>query len=978
MSHAFHAQKRKEKFYKLAKEQGYRSRAAFKLIQLNKKFGFLSSSRACLDLCAAPGGWLQIASKYMPVGSLIIGVDLLPIKPIQGVITFVDDILTQSCRSQIRQNLHGWQVDLVLHDGAPNVGGGGSWTRDAYQQTELVLHSLKLATEFLVEGGTFVTKIFRSQDYIALCWVLKQFFKKVEVTKPVSSRQASAEIFAVCLGYLAPKKIDPKLFDPAVVFKPAPVEEKTPNVMTMKQKRPNREGYETENQILFKRASVSEFLNEDNPSVVLASCNEMYFDEDAEMYKSHKATTGEILELIKDLKVLGKGDFAALIRWHRKLRKHREDLANEQQRLADAAAAQARRARADGAEDGEGEEEVDSEALVVSEADKLDMELAELKTKMSARQLKEKRKKHEMLQKQAKRLVMSERSQTALKGTDVDDTLFALKSINSDDSLQMLTDENGQVSKVLGKDKFTSIISSHYNENEDISDLSAEDLSDDSEVDPTDKAAYLEKANAAMEKMYDEYRKRKNIQMKRDKKKMGLDDDELAHALQEEEASADEERDEGAGDGDYIDKVRAKLNKGKEHTSLLSESGPSGSAVAGRWFAQDAFADVDMGDDEDDEEEEEEVKDVRGDRRKTAQAAASAKLSQKRRRDDDSDDDDEEEEEEEEEESDEADDDGDDDDEEEEEEEEELPKPKGKHSKQQQQQQQRPIRSYSDSESDSDEEEENGKDSDAQFAKNRWLAVDEQGRSLAKGRKGIEAAVARNAAAAEALAAKNKKKGGSSSSSSGFEEVAAEDYSDDSDAIAETLAIGTKMLRQKQRNAIIDSAYNRYAYNDHDELPDWFVDDENKHNKAQLPVTKAEVDAIKQQLKALNARPIRKVAEARARKKAKALRKLERMKLQANSIANQDGVSSAEKMKQIEKLYRTTRAKQKLKPQKHYVVSSRGGASTTAKSKTKGQGKFYTIRVDSRMKKDKRGADMAKMRKDKSTKLRNKKKHRQA
>ena len=170
-----------------------------------------------------------------------------------------------------------------------------------------------------------------------------------------------------------------------------------------------------------------------------------------------------------------------------------------------------------------------------------------------------------------------------------------------------------------------------------------------------------------------------------------------------------------------------------------------------------------------------------------------------------------------------------------------------------------------------------------------------------------------------------------------------EDY--DSDDYAKTLALGTMILRKSKEKAMVDASYNRYAWNDPQVLPDWFQDDENKHYRPQLPIPPALLEKMHAKFLHLAAKPIAKVAEARARKNKMAKTKLAAAKKKAEAVANSNEMSEAQKLKAISK---AMRGKEASRPGRTYVVSKKGGASRGGKG---------VKLVDKRERSDKRGLE---------------------
>ncbi|KAL1921447.1 uncharacterized protein VTP21DRAFT_11163 [Calcarisporiella thermophila] len=866
------AKGRLDKYYHLAKEQGYRARSAFKLIQLNKKYNFLERARCLIDLCAAPGGWLQVAQKYMPVSSLIVGVDLAAIKPIPNVITMQEDITTDKCRAQLRGHLKHWKADVVLHDGAPNVGT--AWVQDAYSQSELVLMSLKLAVEFLNKGGTFVTKVFRSKDYNKLIWVFNQLFTKVEATKPPSSRNVSAEIFVVCKDFLAPKKIDPRFLDPKAVFSEIDLSQssnKQIDIFHPEKKRRQRDGYDDGDYILFKSVPASEFIRSDDPISILSTVNKISFDGEDKEYLSMSCMDDEIKACCEDLKVLGKKDFRNLLRWRQAARKAVG--LDEKKKVSK-----------------EEPEEKPEEEGEKSDEDAVYEELDSLAKSEEARLRRARRKANEKRQKQVLRMQLNMIAPTDIaldQASNGDGEVFSLKKIEKDGALSKLRkgdmsltdsildeleeDEDGDIHLDTGKKSRLS----NTRKSQDPHEEEFED--DDDDEDNTDRL------ESQLDEMYEQYKER---QAERDAK--------------------------------Y--RVKKMRNEEGEWTGIASDSEEEDDANEARKEDGDSTSESDS------ESEEENGKkrvrfadDSKG--RKEKKGSLLRSLEQ-----------------------------GDED------------KPrKGELSKKAALWFDQPLfKSLEEDEEEEEEEEEEGAEEEDEVDMVE-LEDEENAKPEANG-----ASTRKRKAEEEADEAVD---GSDDEDSDDFEVVAAGE-SEDEDAdmweddmqdgvkksrdnnigliTAEAMTLAQQLVnRQKSKSDLLDDGFNKRTFNDSHSLPEWFLDDEKKHNTPNLPVTKEAVQALRERLKAIDARPIKKIAEAKARKKAKAAQQLAKLQKKASAIAETSDMTEREKSQSIAKLMSKAVGKQRKPAQ---LVVARGG-NRGIQGRPKGVKGRYKM-VDPRMKKE--------------------------
>ena len=174
-----------------AKAQGYRSRAAFKLLELNEKERFLRPGAIVVDLGAAPGGWSQVAAQAVKPGGRVVAVDLLEIAPISGVILLKGDFRDPSVVAALK----GAKADVVLSDLSPNLSGIPNV--DQAKGAEMTQAAIDFCLTHLKPDGAFVVKLFHGEAFEDVLARLKQAFRKVSVRKPAASRGESAETYVL-------------------------------------------------------------------------------------------------------------------------------------------------------------------------------------------------------------------------------------------------------------------------------------------------------------------------------------------------------------------------------------------------------------------------------------------------------------------------------------------------------------------------------------------------------------------------------------------------------------------------------------------------------------------------------------------------------------------------------------------------------------------------------------------------------------
>jgi 23S rRNA (uridine2552-2'-O)-methyltransferase len=219
-------ERKTEHYYNKAKLEGYRSRASYKLKQLNDEFHFFNGAKRILDLGSAPGGWLQVEGESIQ-GGLVVGVDLKEIEPLymDNVETIVGDVTDPEAQAKVLSRFRGEKADVVLSDMAQNVIG--VWEVDDLRQIHLARTALSIVDKLLREDGWMVVKIFQGKEHEAFIREMRAMFMHVYIVKPKASRKGSAEVYVVAKN-LKKNRVLPEEFRPDRKTAPIVEEEEKP------------------------------------------------------------------------------------------------------------------------------------------------------------------------------------------------------------------------------------------------------------------------------------------------------------------------------------------------------------------------------------------------------------------------------------------------------------------------------------------------------------------------------------------------------------------------------------------------------------------------------------------------------------------------------------------------------------------------------------------------------------------------------
>jgi len=200
MGNRWQVEKKKDPYYKRSKEQDYRSRASFKLTQLDKKYKIIKKGTAVVDLGAAPGGWSQVALEKVGEEGLVLGVDLQKIKPFEEKnFHFIrGDFTTESVQNEIIDIIDG-KADTIISDASPSLSGIKDM--DHLRSIDLANSVIEIAENILETDGNLLIKVFQGEEYKNLLESMRKKFKMLKTTKPASSRKKSKEMYVIGLKY---------------------------------------------------------------------------------------------------------------------------------------------------------------------------------------------------------------------------------------------------------------------------------------------------------------------------------------------------------------------------------------------------------------------------------------------------------------------------------------------------------------------------------------------------------------------------------------------------------------------------------------------------------------------------------------------------------------------------------------------------------------------------------------------------------